>query len=293
MKFTHFLYAIVIWSVSSFAVIAHDLNSASGTLSAESAQALQKLQKKLVDAPIPFIDPRFAVNKEAFDFDEFVSEVGKKSELGIQKPKKAGFFGKGDVSETYDVIIQSGHFLRKRCCGNKTGSSGKYFYEQDYVAYISSKVAALLAAKKEGGKPKYKVLMIGADNYNSPLKAGIFLSLHLDGANQACSVSASLGYDDVTDLLGAHTMGMAIASALGINYDEFTQVDGETKDNYTTGLSNYYAFDDIRTTKFEAVLELSELSCEKQEIRLAGATSDLIKNLAAGIEYILELEVPQ
>lgn len=266
---------------------AHDDEFIADDNSAASQAALTRFRASLADNPIPFADPRYAVNKDAFDFNDFVDQVGKNSQLGITKPTE-DFFGKGDTAAEYDVIIQSGHFMRARCCGNKTGSAGQYFYEQDYVSYVSKRLSALLTAKG------HEVLMIAGDphsknqeiGFNSPLRTQIFLAIHLDGATAQCSVSTSLGYDDDSDLLGAHTLGFGIASALGIDYTDFTE------DNYTTGLSGYYAFDDMTTGKFEAVLELSELSCPRQEIRLAGATEHIIKNLAAGIEYILEIEEP-
>ena len=203
--------------------------------------------------------------------------------LGITPPTEA-YYGLGDSTVTYDIVLQPGHFLRERCCNNKTGSSGMIdgntIYEQDYAAYVSLEIAKILSARGRD------ILVIPADEgqFSSPLRAKIFLAIHLDGSQVECSVSSSLGYGSKDDVLGAHTIGLALATALGIDYSDFTE------DNYTANLSDYYTFKHVHTDIFEAVLELAELSCPRQAYEVLLSSPRIIRNMSEAIDSILKMK---
>jgi hypothetical protein len=178
----------------------------------------------------------------------------------------------GNANETYDAIIQIGHYPRKT---GKTGGQGRLVNEQEIAALVAVGIVQRLE------KLKIKTLLVGADNYNSGLKSKIFLSLHTDSAAKPCSVSPSVGYEKIADAKGMHGIALALAITLELDSQQFM------RDNYTTNLSGYYAYRQFNTQYFKGLLEMSELTCPKQEEKLLLRAPDLSANLARAIQFAL------
>ena len=225
--------------------------------------------------------PGFGSESTSGDFvHAFIDQL---QQIGITNPDDP-FFGTGDLSLEYDVILQPGHFLLERCCNNRTGTEGtvenRTVYEQDFVAFVSLQIAKILTERN------VSVLVIPADKnrFSSKLQTKVFLAIHLDGANKQCTSGSSLGYGMERDVLGAHAVGLALSRARGIGYDEFL------KDNFTAALKDYYAFARIQSSVFEAVVELAELSCPEQALEVIDATPRIINNLASMLKTIVEMD---
>ena len=265
----------------TFPAFSHDSTLASNS----SEEFLESLAVSLtelerVGLPDKMVQPGFGAEMSGPDVHAFIDKL---HEIGITVPDEP-FFGAGDSSSVYEVILQPGHFLRERCCNNRTGAAGRVadrtVYEQDYAAYVSLEIAKRLAHHN------VSVLVIPADKngFSSNLRTKIFLAIHLDGTKKQCTVSSSLGYGRKKDLLGAHAIGLALARARGIDYDEFV------RDNYTVNLERYYAFESIQSTMFEAVVELAELSCPEQALEVVGASPRIINNLTNMLHTIVKMD---
>ncbi len=184
---------------------------------------------------------------------------------------------KGDPNDSYDVIIQIGHYPRKK---GKTGGQGKHVNEQQISALVGTGVIQKLSVLKSKGKP-LKSLLIGADDYNKGIKTKIFLSLHTDASLNPCTLSPSVGYQDTGDAKGMHGIALALAITLDLNSESFM------RDNYTKNLSGYYAYSSINAEYFKGLLEMSELTCKKQEELLLERAAVLSSNLALAIQFAL------
>jgi len=184
---------------------------------------------------------------------------------------------RGDKDVKYDVIIQIGHYPRRK---GRTGGQGNYVTEQE----IASLVGATLIQKLDNmtvRKRKIKALLVGADDYTQFLQSKIFLSLHTDSAKVPCNLGPSIGYQKSTDSDGMHGIALALALTLGLDAEKFMN------DNYTSGLSGYYAYSSFQTEKFKGLLEMSELTCQKQEEILLTRAAALAENLATAIQFAL------
>jgi len=178
-----------------------------------------------------------------------------------------------DPSVNYDVLLQIGHFPRKR---GITGGEGELVQEQQIAAYVANNIFSRLSKD-------FNVKLIAADNFGTNLKSKIFISFHTDSAplNRKCFLGPSVGYDSVSDAKGMHALAFALAMSLDLNPSDFMA------DSYTKGLKNYYAFRRINTSAFEGVLEMAELTCPEQEKSLLGNADRLSKNLAHAIRWAL------
>ena len=188
----------------------------------------------------------------------------------------------GNTSERYDVILQPGHFWRT---SGITGTGGKLVYERNLVAYITKIAAEYL--QNEG----VKTLVIPADSYQTGLRAKAFLAIHADGNEKSlssvegkCFTGPSMGYDDQSDLLGVHSVGYGLATALNKSYDQFM------KDGFTRALREYYAFSDIITSRFEGVLEIGDLTCARDENLLIENADKVGRNIARMLVATVEVE---
>lgn len=168
-------------------------------------------------------------------------------------------------AQVHDVVLQPGHFWRT---SGATGSQGAHVAERSLAAFLVQRISTAL---KDGG---YDVLVIPADGYPRPIDTQIFLAIHADGSETPCNSAPSMGYDDPSDTLGVHAVGFALATALGYSYDEFMD------DGFTKALREYYAFPHMRTTKFEGVLEVGELSCPEEEELLISSAELVASNIA-------------
>jgi hypothetical protein len=78
-----------------------------------------------------------------------------------------------------------------------------------------------------------------------------------------------------------HGIGLALATTLDVDPEKFM------KDNYTEGLQKYYAYGHFAASDFIGVLEMSELTCPKQEDALLERSALLAKNLTFAVQFAL------
>lgn len=239
----------------------HEMNENNTTV--DAAELLQQAQQELQKLDVAALSeelhsPVFgSAQNRAFSDNRAAIRNFKAQDLVISR---------GDVDIRYDVILQPGHFWRT---SGATGTEGQHVSERNLVALIVKDTARLLRA--EG----HSVLVIGADGFNKEgLRTKVFLALHADGNDNPCSSAPSMGYDDDSDLLGVHSIGYGLSQALGYSYEQFMD------DGFVPSLTNYYTFKHIRTSRFEGILELGELTCPDEEVLLVENALGIANNLA-------------
>lgn len=176
----------------------------------------------------------------------------------------------GDLTTTYDVILQIGHYPEP-----SRGTVGVYTTEQELSALLATMVADRLQAAG------VKTLVIGAKGYAQPLKTKIFLALHLDGGVRPCTVGPSVGYGKDSDKEGMLSMAMAIAVAMNYDVRDFLQ------SNYHKGLEAYYAYRHVEASLFEGVLNFGEMTCPANEERILARKDVLADNLATALRFAI------
>jgi N-acetylmuramoyl-L-alanine amidase len=193
----------------------------------------------------------------------------------IKAEKPIAGVSAGDPSLTYDVILQPGHYGRKK---GKTGASGAKISERALAAHIVGGMASQLRAAG------LKVLVVPADGSKRGLKAKIFLAVHADGSTKKCATGPSLGYAANSNPFAMHAIGMGLAHAFGYDYDKFR------KDNFTNDEASYYMFHRVSTTVLTGLLEVGEITCAKSESRLISSSRQITKNVAGALAYLARLE---
>lgn len=181
----------------------------------------------------------------------------------------------------YDVIIQAGHFPRKK---GVTGGEGRLVWEQHMTVYIGALLLEYLLASD------VNAVLVPADDFGSNLKSRIFVALHTDSApsGRHCTLGPSVGYKtEGSDAKGMHGLAFATAVSLDLSINNFM------RDSYTKGLQGYYAFSSVRTELFEGVLEMIELTCERQEVSLLSNSERLASNLSQAILWALREPVTE
>jgi hypothetical protein len=173
-----------------------------------------------------------------------------------------------------EVIIQVGHFPRTK---GKTGGQGAYVSEQEVAAYIASLMGEYLS--------DYKVdfRIIAADNFGNGGRAKIFIALHTDSTipENACQLGPSVGYGEASNALGMHLIAFAVASTFDYDVNRFMS------DNYTRNLSGYYAYSMIKSSIFEGVIEMGELTCPESEVEMLTRADALAKSMSVAISIAL------
>ncbi len=143
------------------------------------------------------------------------------------------------------VLIQAGHVGRTK--GN-IGSIHNGLVESKWNERVAIRVEDIL--KKKG----IAVERVGAKIPTA--NAVIAVAIHFDGSNNPCTTGASIGHNGSE---GAKKM----AKDWRREYGAFFPFKWH-KDNFTKNLSHYYGFSQVSTTKGFLVLELGEITCEKQ-----------------------------
>jgi len=167
------------------------------------------------------------------------------------------------------VLIQEGHVGRTK--GN-TGSIHNGLIESKWNTMVGKEVERLLEAKG------IEVERVGA---KIPIaNASIAVAIHFDGAAQACTTGASIGHNSAPE-------AKAMARRWRTQYGSFFPFKWH-KDNFTKNLSDYYGFSQVQTSKGFLVLELGELTCEKQTDWLKPRLKQVAEKIANFI--IKELE---
>ncbi len=183
----------------------------------------------------------------------------------------------GSQDENYDIILQAGHYARKK---GLTGTSGKVITEQQLAAYLVRRIAEALA--QQG---KLKVLTLSADTYAPRLKGKLFLAIHADGSTKPCSTGPSLSYQKNNSTLAMHAVGWALSQALGYQYDQFR------KDGFTANAAHYYMFGRVDATVMKGLLEVGELTCEDVEKRLVAGADAIAANVAKALLFVHDAHV--
>lgn len=154
-----------------------------------------------------------------------------------------------------DVLIQAGHEGRPESCAHSThrcnlGTAG----ERTDNPIVADEAKRILRAHG------LSVARVPADfDGTYDVRAAVFV--HFDGA-RPCTSGASIGYRSGTDAPGtaadkhAATLWHEIYGA----YFPYTFM----ADNFTTNLSQYYGFRQVRASEGALVIELGELTCPSQ-----------------------------
>ncbi len=171
------------------------------------------------------------------------------------------------------VIIQAGH--EGRTCGN-TGAVCKNYTEVEWNILVANEAARQL---REWG---IEVKRVPADVLSQ--RAQVAVAIHFDSARRICRSGASVGYPDTN----ASRMFATHWKQLYKPWFPFKW----HNDNFTDNLKNYYAYKTIRAEKF-AVLELGEITCEKQAKWLRPRLEKIAKLIAYTIATELGKEVPK
>lgn len=143
------------------------------------------------------------------------------------------------------VLIQEGHV--GRITGN-TGSIHNGLVESEWNSIVGEEVERILEAKG------IDVTRVGA---RIPIaNTSIAIAIHFDGSATPCATGASIGHN-------ASSKARGMARRWRAEYSKFFPFKWH-KDNFTKNLSHYYGFSQVQATKGFLVLELGELTCEKQ-----------------------------
>jgi hypothetical protein len=144
------------------------------------------------------------------------------------------------------VLLQAGHEGRTK--GNIGSINGKY-KEVEWNILVTKEI------EKELKKNGIDVVRVGA---KIPItNARLAIAIHFDGSKRPCSTGASIGYDH------DHIHAKKVAQRWKDVYDEYFPFKWH-RDNFTKNLSDYYGFSRVNSEKGFLVLELGEITCNKQ-----------------------------
>jgi len=149
-------------------------------------------------------------------------------------------------AEKADVYIQAGHEGRT---SGSTGASSEYGEEIKWTPVVAD------AATKMLENAGVAVIRSDADrSRRSEIKLAV--SIHFDESSTGpCQTGASIGYKGDSDKPAADAW-----KELYTEYFKFKWM----KDNFTSNLEDYYGFRYTITEDSELVLELGDISCQKQ-----------------------------
>jgi len=164
------------------------------------------------------------------------------------------------------VVIQAGH--EGRTHGN-TGAASKYYSEVKWNIFVANETAKVL--RSWNIKVKRVPAKVGI------VRAKIAVAIHFDSAHTPCNSGASMGYPSMESYTFAQRWKKYYKNYFPYQWH---------KDNFTTNLSNYYAYKWIRAEKF-LLLELGEITCDKQTQWL----KPRLKNIAYLIAYTIATEL--
>jgi N-acetylmuramoyl-L-alanine amidase len=192
-----------------------------------------------------------------------------------------------DLSVTYDVILQPGHYGRTSGSGRPLGTQGNLVSEKSLVAYITARLADQLRDQH------LKVLVVSADDYPHAqhaggeykgLRANAFLAIHADGSKTPCNGHPSLAYEKGTNPFGMHVIAYAISTGLGYKFRDFLE-------NFTVNEEKYYMWSQVQSSSMKGLLEVGELTCPSSEENLLGSVDAIATDLAAGLMFVSNRDV--
>ena len=184
-----------------------------------------------------------------------------------------GFIFYQSLRAPVTVLIQAGH--EGRTCGN-TGAECKNYREEAWNIIVADEIFQQL--KRWGIDAK----RIPADTL--PQRAKIALAIHFDGAKNICRSGASVGYPD-------NNASRQFAQKWKKLYKAYYPFRWHP-DNFTDNLKNYYAYHQIHAEKF-LVLELGEITCEKQTKWLKPRLKKIAHLIAYTVAVELDKKVPK
>jgi len=176
------------------------------------------------------------------------------------------------TTKPVDVVIQAGH--EGRITGN-TGAEGAQYREEQWNIIVADEVSRQLR------EWNIEVTRIPAKVHF--LRARIAVSIHFDGAKIPCNSGASIGYPNTHSYMFAQRWKKLYAQYFPFHWH---------KDNFTRNLKQYYAYKWIRAEEF-LILELGEITCEKQTAWLKPRLKKIAGLIAYTIAKELGKEVPE
>ncbi|MBV9272070.1 MAG: hypothetical protein JO165_13330 [Candidatus Eremiobacteraeota bacterium] len=150
----------------------------------------------------------------------------------------------------YDVLISAGHEGRPASCVHfpkhkcNLGTGG----EREWTPIVADEATRILRVHG------YTVAREPADFEGMyAVKAAVFV--HYDGTDVPCTSGASIGYPPSQDKRAADIWRTIYKQYFPFKWQP---------DNFTTNLSRYYGFRQVRAVNGALVLELGELTCPQQ-----------------------------
>jgi len=144
-----------------------------------------------------------------------------------------------------DVYIQAGH--EGRIIGN-TGSVSPYGREIDWTRIVANEATRIL---RNAG---VSVIRAPADKKRESV-VRLALSIHFDGARNACSTGASIGLNHTSDRNAARAWKRLYRTVFPFKW---------MPNNFSKNLKYYYNYRYTLASDAELVLELGEMSCPAQ-----------------------------
>jgi len=150
----------------------------------------------------------------------------------------------------YDVLISAGHEGRPASCPQfpqhkcNLGAAG----ERDWTPVVADAATKILRAHG------VTVARLPAD-FEGSYAVSDAVFLHFDGADPACTSGASIGFHTAASAPGALAWHQLYGSYFPFRWEP---------DDFTVGLRDYYAYEQIAASDASMVLELGEISCPAQ-----------------------------
>ncbi|TQV62307.1 MAG: hypothetical protein FNT15_07295 [Sulfurovum sp.] len=170
--------------------------------------------------------------------------------------------------ETTTVLVQAGHEGREK---GDTGSSNGEQKEVEWNIMVADKVTQILKSKGINTK------RVGVDI--PAINTQIAVAIHFDGASTPCTSGASVGYDDV--------IAKDMAQRWKDTYQPYFPF-GWHDDNFTGALKEYYGYNQVYAQKGFLVLELGEITCDRQVEWLEPRRDEIALKIANFIEAELK-----
>ena len=154
-----------------------------------------------------------------------------------------------------DVLISAGHEGRPASCARypkracNLGTAG----ERAWNPIVADEATRVLRAHG------VSVIREPAD-FDGEYAVDAALFIHFDGSTRACSSGASIGYHDPSYRAAANTWRELYGAVFPFGFQP---------DDFTVSLRDYYGFRQVEAKDAALVLELGELTCEKQRAWLA------------------------
>ena len=166
-----------------------------------------------------------------------------------------------------DVLIQAGHEGRTT---GYTGASSKYGKEIEWTVIVANETSRVL---KEAG------INVIRSSANLPIsKVKLAIAIHFDGSSKPCRSGASIGYGNPNHQTLANHWRDIYQKEFPFKW---------MKDNFTKNLSQYYGYKYVFSQKGFILVELGELTCNRQAIWL----KPRLKRIGRLIAYFIAQEL--